>query len=245
MPIRSTLAVITLVLLTHSSASAQGNFLRGLENQGRQYVQDRLRASTPQYYKPTPQSGQGTDRPRSMSPSSVPSEGGRGSGGRDRIFNPGGDGFLLPGNGGGNTQPVNPRFRNPQMPGGQYYYPGDQQIYPGTQPFPSRSFPGGSTTYPSSMAPPSPVRTSQYVVIRVPQSVSGSLYYTLSSGTRNYGFTISGGQEQRFQVSNEWSISYNDGTQQRRYRLLGGKTYTLKKIEGNRWQLYSVRAAGS
>jgi hypothetical protein len=56
---------------------------------------------------------------------------------------------------------------------------------------------------------------------------------------------MSAGQEQRFRVSRDWVISYNDGSKSQKYRLVGGKTYTLKKVDGNRWQLYSIRAAGS
>ena len=93
--------------------------------------------------------------------------------------------------------------------------------------------------------PTAPVNSSEYVVIRGPQSSSGSCRYTLSSSRGNFGFTMSGGKEQRFRQTTRWVISYHDGVQQRRYRLDGGTTYTLKQVEGNRWQLYSVAHPGS
>jgi hypothetical protein len=87
--------------------------------------------------------------------------------------------------------------------------------------------------------------TNQYVVIRCPAEILGSIQYTLKSAQGSYRFTMSGGQEQRFKVNNPWSISYNDGTSQRRYVLRGGVTYTMKRRPDNGWQLYSTKAAGS
>ncbi len=224
-------------LMGTSSAHAQ-NLLKQLgrqfEQQGRQILRQQgvpIRGGQQGGRPITP----GQQTPRS---NSIPSEGGNRSGGNGNPFRGGGDGFLLPGNGGGAQGPY---------PGSQPY-PGTQP-YPGNQPYPGTVYPGQSDsriiTSSGSDMPTTPVDTDQYVVIRCPKSATGSIRYTLSSDRGNYGFTMTPGKEQRFRVSTRWIISYNDGTQQRRYRLEGGMAYTLKTTADNRWQLYSVRAAGS
>lgn len=52
---------------------------------------------------------------------------------------------------------------------------------------------------------------------------------------------MSAGQEQRFRIGSGWLIRYNDGSQQRLYKLEGGKSYKLVRKEDNRWQLYAAK----
>ena len=226
-------------LINTSHAEAQ-NLLkqlgRQLEQQGRQVLRQQgvpIRGGQQGGRPITPNPGQNGVRSHSM-----PSEGGNRSGGNRDRFGGGGD-FLLPGNGGGGGR------RNNQFPINQY--PANQ--HPQTQPYPGTIYPNQSSsriiTSSGSDMPTTPVDTDQYVVIRCPKSATGSISYTLSSDRGNFGFTMNAGKEQRFRVSTRWIISYNDGTQQRRYKLEGGKTYTLKTTPENRWQLYSVTAAGS
>ncbi len=260
-------SVLSIALcLTLMEGAAQGqNFLKQLERGARQAINQQRQGSggsTGQQKSygssslPTEggqRTGGGSFRPgngfmlpggqqRNQS-NSLPSEGGRRTIGGE--FQPG-NGFLLPGNG------VQPNPGRVIYPGNQPYPGSGQPIYgnqPGTgqviygQPI-DRTTQYGSSTNSGSAVPTAPVSTSQYVTIRCPQSANGSIYYPLESDRGNFGFTMRGGQEQRFRVSSNWKISYNDGSSQKRYRLTGGKTYTLKN-EGSRWQLYSVRAAGS
>lgn len=217
-----------------------------LQRQGRQTLQNR---GVPPQYVGSPQRGgggqQGTYNSRSL-----PSEGGNNSGGNRDNFR-GGNDFMLPGGGGGGFQRQDPGLHYRTQPyqngrplqGNQPYISG--QPYQGSQPYqvvqPGYTTPGVVS---GADIPTAPVDSSQYVVIRCPQSANGSCRYTLESNRGNYAFTMSPGKEQRFRASTQWIISYHDGTQQRRYRLNGGKSYTLKK-DGTRWQLYSVAHPGS
>ena len=179
-------------------------------------------------------------------PNSVPSEGGKKSGGGGYLPGGGGD-FRFPSGGTPRYRPSpgwTPRpVQRPIQPNPWQPQPQPRPIDYG-QPIQNPGVISGST-YSSASMPSAPVSTSQYVTIRCPSTARGSIYYRLESGGRTYGFTMRAGQEQRFRVSNSWTIDYNDGSRQQRYRLRGGKTYTLKNADGNRWQLYSVRSPGS
>lgn len=221
-----------IFFLGGSSAFAQndvfGNLRRELRNQGRQILDQQFQ-NPPRQDQIQPKYGS----------RSVPSEGGNQSGGDQRGFNPGDGGFLLPGNGG---QPY---------PGGQTYpggqpYPGGQ-TYPGGQPYPGgQTYPGeriisGGSVSSGQDYPGSPVMSRDYVTIRCPQEVEGILNYTLRSNRGSYGFTMSAGQEQRFRIGSGWLISYNDGAEQRLYKLEGGKIYKLVRKSDDRWQLYAAK----
>ena len=213
-------------LFAASDAVAQGDFFRQLENeirqQGRQFIQQEFGG----------RSQRDQDQPQAFG-SSIPSESGRQSGGGDLIYNPGDGGFLLPGNGGG---------QNVSQPGyttdpyGRIIYPGNQYqpngnyIQPGSQP----------TTVGSNSSPGSPVASQQYILIRCPRGSNGSIRYTLSSNGRNFVYTIFAGQEQRFPVGSGWTISYLEGSTQKRYRLEGGKVYSMKQKSDSQWQLFAV-----
>ena len=95
-----------------------------------------------------------------------------------------------------------------------------------------------TTSYSSGDLPSAPVMSSEYIVIRCPASSgSGSISYLLSSQGRNYRFTLFSGQEQRFKVGTGWTIGFNDGVEEKRYRLEGGMAYTLKNDANTRWKI--------
>ena len=253
---------LAICLLSGSNALAQ-DFLKQFGQELRSQIQQELQ---PQRQN---QPVQGGGRPQIQS-SGVPSESGRDSGGGN-FTNPGND-FALPGRG---VQPVQPGFpggrqeivqpgqpvyrdRQPVQPGGQWVQPGGQIVQPGgriiypssNQPIYVDGQPSGTTItnsvpYTGSDLPGSPVMTKEYVMIRCPASTVGSISYLLSSSKGNFRFTMSGGQEQRFKTGTKWTIEYNDGNAKKRYKLFGGKTYTMKREADNRWQVYVTKAAGS
>ena len=256
---RYLLIAFVLPLILHTEASAQDllrRFSQELRDQGRQLIQREMgkpQQTAPEFGQP-PQEG-----PRPMG--AIPSEGGKNSGGNPQDFR-NGDDFRMPGQG----QPYQPQ---PQPQDMQPFLPNPGTPYQGgSQPFPSDllyrdGYPNnanndfrlqpGNQTYPqpitrtetSSQMPSSPVMSNRYAVIRCPENVMGTIRYTLKSSTGSYSYTLGGGQEQRFRVDTPWSISYNDGSQERRYAIRGGKTYTMKMTKENRWQLYSVKSPGS
>ena len=250
----------------NSSVQAQRDSFRGLRNelrnQGRQVLQQQLNR-----FQDRPFQG--------GSIQSIPSESGRGSGGSEfaggdhgfilpgngggqfvqpgrQIVRPGGQ-FVQPGNqfvqpgnhfvqpGGQIVQPG----RQIVQPGGQYVQPGGQYVQP---------YPGGNiqqsqlvqgTPYSSQDLPGGPVTSSNYIMLRVPATASGSITYTLSSDRGNFGFTMSAGQEQRFKVGSDWIISYHNGTEQKRYKLEGGRTYNLVRNADSQWLIWAAKLAGT
>ncbi len=240
--------LLTLVACVLSGSNAFGQGF--LEQLGREIIQREL---PPQRGNPPQRGGDGGEHRRQ----SMPSESGRDSGG-GRFTNPGFGDFDLPGRG----QPVQPGYVDPGQlvqPGQQQVFPGGQQIYPGGQMVqPGRPYDPSlnqtiyvegrqphRTTYAIGDLPSSPVMTQQYIVIRCPESTVGSIYYSLDSDRGQFGFTLSPGQEQRFRAGTDWTIGYNDGSQEKRYKLNGGKTYTMKRVSDNRWQIYATQAVGS
>ncbi len=212
-----------------------------LQNQAHRAIRGQRGGGQPSV-RPAPVQGGG--QIQGYGGTSLPSEGANKSGpGQGQGSVDVGNDFLLPGNSGGQPFRGQPNQGLPYQ--GQPYQvqPYQGQIYQ-AQPYRGQTY-HGTVTSASSDIPTAPVESDAYIVIRCPKSSAGSIRYTLSSSRGDYAFTMSGGKEQRFRKSTNWTISYNDGTQQRRYRLEGGRTYTLKTIEGNRWQLYSVAAPGS
>lgn len=253
-------------MMSYSGAWAQRDLFRNLGrelgNQGREVLRRELGGIMPQQGQPPQQGGGGGGMP--VQRSAVPSEGGGRSGGDRRDFM-GDGGFLLPGGGmveqsqpifqqpgfsgqpifQGQPQPVNGQF---VQPGGSTFLPGSNQVFPSTpgQPqFVEQSQPIARSVSPSDQFPGNPVMSNQYVVIRCPDSVSGSIAYTLSSNGRSMRYTMSAGQEQRFRVGTSWVIEYRDGSTLRKYALTGGKTYTMRQENDGRWQLYSIKSQGS
>ena len=246
-----TLSTLSIFALSASNASAQSL----LQQLGREF-RDQGRQAIEREFRPQPQNPQHPDgNPQSRT--AIPSESGRDSGGGGRFTNPGND-FALPGRG----QPIRPGYTapdqfaqpwrpvNPNQPvyqGGREIYQNGQRVYHDNQ---SQS--GGTsytqpagTSFASTELPSSPVATNQYVVIRCPKSTAGSIYYSLDSNRGRFGFTLSPGQEQRFRVGTKWAITYNDGAEQKRYKLDAGKIYTMKIKSDNRWQIYANAPVGS
>jgi hypothetical protein len=222
---------LAICLASSSTAIAQGGFWDQLGNrlgqQGREVLQQELRGmpSIPDLYYRGPQSGQPQEGYPQYQQRSLPSEPGQRSGG-NQPFLPGDGGFGLPGNG-------QPRPGNGQ--------PGFQPN-PGYQPYrPYQPQPGGTYVQPSPVMPSSPVSSSQYILIRCPQSTQGTVSYTLSSNGSNYGFSMSGGQEQHFRAGSVWSISYFNGSKQKRHQLESGRVYMIKRDANNLWQLYVTK----
>lgn len=251
---------VVVCLAWQSTAEAQrGGLLRDVVREvGGQFIEQQLRGiQQGRNPNPFPPQQGGEMRPvQGFGSSAIPSEGGKGSGGGDLGFQPD-SGFLFERNQPGLVQP-RPRYVQPQpqpqpqiVDGRLLYTDGMKQPYVdsgflvnpqpsfSTQPVVTRSV---ST---AGVLPNSPVMSNQYVVIRCPDKILGSIHYTLKSPQGNYGFTMSGGQEQRFKVDTSWTMSYNDGSTQRRYALRGGMTYSLKRRSDNGWQLYMEKSPGS
>lgn len=140
------------------------------------------------------------------------------------------------------------------QPGESYYYDefGRRIVLPpqplrNSQPIntqPIRTNPIGQS---SSDIPSAPVDMSRnpHIVIRCPGSTAETLPYSLESDKGKYQFRISGGQEQRFRQSTTWAISFHNGMTIRKYRLEGGKTYTVRKGDDNQWKLTGMSHPGS
>lgn len=254
-------AMIAIGVMSYSEASAQRDLFRNLGrelgNQGREMLQRELGNIIPQQG-----GGGGIQTQRS----GIPSEGGGTSGGNRRDFI-GESEFMLPGGGGFANQPQ-PIIQQPQIQPQPGF--GNQPFYP-SQPQPTNpqySQPSMRATFPDDQSqsrfvdqgqvqtvfrtntsaspfPGNPVMSNQYVVIRCPDSVSGSITYSLVSNGRKMSYTMSAGQEQRFRVGTSWVIEYNDGSKLRKYALNGGKTYTMRRENDGRWQLYSIKSQGS
>ncbi len=217
-------AMISLFATT--GASAQGKFFQQIENEvrqhGRQFIEQEFGGPL----------RQGQDQ-KEVFGSSLPSESGRDSGGQGRVYNPGDGSFLLPGNGGGQTI-VQPGYTTD--PYGRVIYPGDRYqpngnyIQPGTR----------GTIVGSTASPGSPVPSQQFILIRCPQGNTDSINYTLSSNGRNFVYTIYAGQEQRFPVGSGWTITYMEGSTKKRYKLEGGKVYSMRQKDSSNWQLFAV-----
>ncbi|MFK7769455.1 MAG: hypothetical protein AB8B55_19735 [Mariniblastus sp.] len=210
---------LTLVACLLSGSNAFGQSF--LEQLGRELIQKQQR-------------GGGEQQRPDIRQQRMPSESGRESGG-DRFTNPGFGDFTIP------FREQTPQYVQPIQPGGQYVQP--RYVQPGTQFNPSLSRPiyhsnPTIVSKPAFVAPTSPVKTRDYIVIRCPETAAGSAYYTLKSSHGEFGFTLSPGMEQRFRAGAGWEIGYNHGLIQKRHTLQGGKTYTLKRDTANHWQLY-------
>jgi hypothetical protein len=212
------LLALAICLASSSTVVAQGNLFDQLRNRVEQQGRDALQRQFGGSQGGGQQQGGNPEQPRRFS---LPSEGGKSSGGGGQSFLPGDGGFDLPGFAGQPRQP---------NPGGQPSRP--------YQPDGSFSQPGNQFTSNRPAMPSSPVTSSQYVLIRCPQSTPGSVSYTLSTNGLSYGFTMSSGQEQHFRAESVWFISYFDGTRQRRHQLQGGRAYQIKRDANNRWQLF-------
>ncbi|MEM9410518.1 MAG: hypothetical protein AAGA30_05360 [Planctomycetota bacterium] len=226
---------LIIALAACSNLFAQSQFFQQLKDdirqQGRQFIQQEFGGRSQQ---------QNDGQPQAFG-SSLPSESGQRSGGARQIYNPGDGGFLLPGNGSGITYQPDPRSQPGQtIYPGQSYNSNGQIIYPNNPHNgnivyqPSNSLAAGSSTLPSK-----PVTSQQFILIRCPAGSNGSIRYTLTSGGRNYGYSIYAGQEQRFPVGNGWVISYQEGSEQKRYKLEGGRVYSMKQNENSQWKLYA------
>lgn len=219
---------MTIALTVSSNLYAQQNFFEQIRDEVRQQSQQLIQEEFGR--RPPPQQGV------PQRSNSLPSESGQRSGGGGRFYNPGDGGFIIPGNGGGQNFQPNPGFQRPGQGGfpgqtiypGQTYDPNGQVIYPGS------NFAG------SAASPGSPVMSQQYILIRCPQGSTGSIRYTLSSGGRNFVYSIYAGQEQRFPAGSGWTISYQEGPAIKKYRLEGGKVYSMKQKEGSKWQLFAI-----
>ena len=253
--------ILTAVLLCFpASAFAQRGILDRIGNE----VKSQLRSAVQGDFNARfPGSGGGRPTQGDQGPQSfggvMPGESGRQNEGGGQ-FGPGGfDDMIFPGMGGGGGSPVQPGFGSQPFPGDQSNFrpqpqPGLSRPYlpnPSSQPqqyFESRPF-YPSTSQPvvqptlsnssSSDMPRSPVMSNQFVKIRCPQSALGSISYLLASDRGSFRFTMTGGQEQRFRVSTPWTIQYSNGTTQKRYRLEGGKSYTIRRNSDQIWQLYA------
>lgn len=232
---RSTIFITAICCMQVASTAHSQDFFKDL---GRELTRQATQGNRGQ-------TGRNQDTPRSRS---MPSESGQKSGGGGGFG--GMDGYLLPGQGNpgsfpGGGQPIQGQPYQGQPYQGQPYQgqPYQGQPYQG-QPYQGQPYQGQPVITQTADIPSAPVSSSAYVVIRCPQSSTGSIRYTLMSNRGNYAFTMLPGQEQRFRASTKWAISYSDGSAQKKYRLESGKTYTLKTIEGNKWQLYSVAHPG-
>ncbi len=235
-------------LIGPSVTWAQGGLFREfgeeLRTRGREIIQQEL-GSQPGGQ----QGGQQGDRPRALG--AVPSEGGQNSGGGSQRFRPGDGGFMLPG-GGGQIQPdpgmlpgsgTLPYFPN-RSEGGQIYPGQNQPLY--QQPYPQyqqprmQTYPGnGNLAAGQATRPAQPINTKQAIMMRCVTGTQGSLSYTLSSGGNSFLYSMTAGQEQHFAGDANWIISFFDGVQQRRYRLLAGRTYRIKRNAEQVWQLFA------
>ena len=172
------LLALAICLASSSTVVAQGGFLDQLRDRVEQQGRDALQRQFGGSQGGGQQQGGNPGQPRRFS---LPSEGGKSSGGGGQPFLPGDGGFDLPSFGG---QPIQPN------PGGQPSRP--------FQPEMRYSQPGNQVISNRPAMPSSPVSSSQYVLIRCPQSTPGSVSYTLSTNGLSYGFTMSAGQEQYF-----------------------------------------------
>lgn len=197
---------------------------------------------------------------------SMPSESGGKSGGNGSSYdgNQGRD-FFLPGNGGTPSYPSNPIFQPGTNPQYRYTQPRNYPQYYQGQPIqsdllyrennfqqtyqmqqgqeyvqPQRSTLNG-VSYSVGGMPGSPEMSNQFISIRCPASAVGSIYYTLASSQGSFGFSMSAGQEQRFRVGSGWTISYNNGSVKKHYKLEGGKRYLLKTNSANQWQILAAK----
>ena len=238
---------IMIGLIGPSVTCAQGGLFREfgeeLRQRGREIIRQEL-GSQPGFQ----QGGQQGDQPRAMG--ALPSEGGQNSGGGSQRFRPGDGGFMLPG-GGGQIQPdpggqpgsgTLPYF--PNNPEGGQIYPGQSQPYY-QQPYPQyqqpgmQTYPGGSFAAVQATRPAQPIDSKRSIMMRCVTGTQGSLSYTLSSGGNSFLYSMTAGQEQHFAGDADWIISFFDGVQQRRYRLLAGRTYRIKRNAEQVWQLFA------
>ena len=169
----------------------------------------------------------------------LPSESGQNSGGGGRQFI-GDNGFMLTDPNYGQPSMGRPSYGQPSYGQPSFGQPSYGQPAHGHGSYDDYGNPiMGNANRPviSGSAPSSPVSSDQYILIRCPKTASGSVRYTLSSNQGSFVFTMSGGQEQWFQVGSGWIIAYNEGSQERRYRLEGGRSYTIKRNSESHWQL--------
>ena len=132
-------------------------------------------------------------------------------------------------------------YPQPQPQYGQPY-PSNQHVYvqPQQQSQPWVSNSGSSVVYGQSTSysvPGPPVSVANTVRIHCTESSQGSCPYTLISSYGEYPFSISAGQEQRFDLNTTWKIRLKAAGKMKTFNLKGGKLYRLKR-DNSGWQLY-------
>ena len=236
------LIIVMLSFTICSSASAQ-NFFDQLKRGVEREINNAVRNNQPQPATRRPPQQQ----PQAQSFGGVPSESkknltGPGWGG-------GGDFAIQP-----QPQPTpryvnpTPRYVQPQpTPRVVTPYVQQQQPYVQTQPYVSQPYVQRQPHYVNStpaysqsssfVVPGPPVSVANKVRIHCTDSSQGTCQYTLVSSFGNYPFSISAGQEQRFDVTTNWKIRLKTGGKMKTFNLKGGKLYRLKN-DGSGWQLY-------